>query len=76
MASRNASPRAKIGCAVSLELNLEELKRRSNLESLRVFVQNEQCFPTQSDPSTSPITMEELKKLARAWKLHGMIISL
>jgi hypothetical protein len=73
----SASPRGqghrgiKATCAVSLESNLEELRRRSNLESLRPFIAAEQCFPPQSDPATNAITMEELKKLARAWKLHG-----
>jgi hypothetical protein len=61
----------KASCAVALEANLEELRRRSNLESLRPFIAAEQCFPPQSDPATNVITMEELKKLARAWKLHG-----
>lgn len=49
---------------------LEELKRRRDLESLRKYLINEQCFPTTKDPMTSVITMEELKKLARIWKLN------
>ncbi len=49
---------------------LDELKRRRDLESLRKFLINEQCFPATKDPMTSVITMEELKKLARIWKLN------
>jgi len=51
-------------------LALEELQRREELESLRQFLIIEQCFPTLKDPLTAPVTMEELKKLARAWKLN------
>jgi len=57
--------------ATALENNLDELRRRQELESLRVFVENEQCFMPSADPKTASITMEELKKLARVWKLHG-----
>ena len=60
----------KPNCVISLEKNLDELKRRSQLESLRYHLGKESCFPPQRDARTSPITMEELKKLARAWKLH------
>jgi hypothetical protein len=49
---------------------LEELKRRDQLESLRSFLISEQCFPSSKDPETSPITLEELKKLVRIWKLN------
>ena len=49
---------------------LDELKRRRDLESLRKFLISEQCFPATKDPMTSIITMEELKKLARMWKLN------
>lgn len=49
---------------------LEELKRREEMESLRKYLIAEACFPAQKDPSTAPITMEELKKLARIWKLN------
>jgi hypothetical protein len=48
---------------------LEELQRVSNLESLRPYISHEQCFLQHVDPSSSPITVEELKRLARAWKL-------
>lgn len=60
------SPSKKSSCTLALE----ELKRRDDLEKLRVFLIQEQCFPTQKNPETSVITMEELKKLARAWKLN------
>lgn len=49
---------------------LDELKRREDLESLRKYLVSESCFPTQKDPMTGVITMEELKKLARVWKLN------
>lgn len=49
---------------------LDELKRREDLESLRPFLIAEQCFPSSKDPETSMITMEELKKLVRIWKLN------
>lgn len=49
---------------------LDELKRRDDLESLRKYMIAESCFPAQKDPETSPITMEELKKLTRIWKLN------
>ena len=57
-------------CARSMSSNIDELKRRHDLESLRPYVIREQCFPLNVDGSYAPITMEELKKLARAWKLH------
>lgn len=49
---------------------LEELKKRDQLESLRQYLIVEKCFPVNKDPSTSPITIDELKKLVRAWKLN------
>ena len=48
----------------------EELKRREDLESLRKYLILEQCFPAHKDPETASITMEELKKMARIWKLN------
>ena len=57
-------------CARSMSSNIDELKRRHDLESLRPYIIREQCFPLNVDGSHAPITMEELKKLARAWKLH------
>ena len=35
-----------------------------------IYFISSQCFPTLKDPMTAPISMEELKKLARAWKLN------
>jgi hypothetical protein len=49
---------------------LDELKRREDLESLRKYLTEENCFPALKDPKTAIITMEELKKLARIWKLN------
>lgn len=49
---------------------LDELKRRDDLESLRPYLIEEQCFPATKNPDTAVITMEELKKLARMWKLN------
>jgi hypothetical protein len=49
---------------------LDELKRRNDLESLRKYLILEGCFPASKDPETSPITLEELKKLVRIWKLN------
>jgi hypothetical protein len=49
---------------------LDELKRRDDLESLRKYLIEEQCFPATKDPANAVITMEELKKLARLWKLN------
>jgi len=60
----------KSACSAALESNIEELNRRNDLESLRPFVAAEQCFPPNKDVTKTPITYEELKKLARAWKLH------
>ena len=63
---------SKANCALSLLKNLDELKRRQDVESLRPFLAAEGCFPSSKNPEHAAITMEELKKLARAWKLHGM----
>ncbi len=57
--------------ASHLQGNLSELRRGAELESLRPFVKECCCFLPSADPDTAQITMEELKKLARAWKLHG-----
>jgi len=58
--------------AGNLKDNLNELRRGAELESLRPFVKECCCFLPTANPDTAQITMEELKKLARAWKLHGM----
>lgn len=52
--------------------NIDELKRKQDLESLRPFVVKEKCFPMnmQERKQPIPIGLEELKKLARAWKLN------
>ena len=57
--------------AEAVKENLVELRRRAELESLRPFLIDSGCFVPGVNPKTTPITMEELKKLARAWKLHG-----
>jgi hypothetical protein len=49
---------------------LDELKRRNDLESLRKYLITENCFPATRDPQTALITLEELKKLVRIWKLN------
>jgi hypothetical protein len=49
---------------------LDELKKRDDLESLRPYLIEEQCFPATKNPDNAVITMEELKKLARMWKLN------
>ena len=60
-------------CAKSLVNNLDDLRKRSESESLRPYLTSEGCFPSYKDPSTAAITIEELKKLARAWKLNGIL---
>ncbi len=50
--------------------NLDELRRRAELESLRPFVKESCCFLPSANPNTAVIGMDELKKLARSWKLH------
>ena len=37
----------------SMNLALEELRRREELESLRPYLINEQCFPSFRDPTVS-----------------------
>ena len=61
----------KAPCAVDMANNLNELRRRKDLEQLRIFLKAEHCFLPSVDPLTAVITMEELKRLARSWKLHG-----
>lgn len=60
-------------CAQALNNNLNELRRRQDEESLRVYLIRENCFSlllSSHEMKTAPITMEELKKLARVWKLN------
>mmetsp|Transcript_25497 Transcript_25497/g.57615 ORF Transcript_25497/g.57615 Transcript_25497/m.57615 type:complete len:934 (-) Transcript_25497:1703-4504(-) len=54
----------------SMVVAMDELKKREDLESLRKHLIDEKCFPAQKDPDTCVITMEELKKLARIFKLN------
>ena len=61
----------KAPCAVDMANNLNELRRRKDLEQLRIFLKAERCFQASVDPMVAIITMEELKRLARSWKLHG-----
>lgn len=49
MASRKQS-----SCAAILDNNLEELRRREDLESLRPYLVDEQCFMPHKDLITSP----------------------
>ena len=58
--------------AIQLEHSLEELQRITNLEFLRPYIIRDQCFLQCMNPESSPITTDELKRLARAWKMdHG-----
>lgn len=57
-------------CALRLSDRLEELKRRENLERLRAPLIEHSLFPHGKDGQTATITVEELKKLVRQWKLH------
>ena len=56
--------------AGNLQGNLSELRRRAELESLRPFVKETCCFQPNVNPDIATIGMDELKKLARSWKLH------
>ncbi len=57
-------------CSDNLGKNLEELKRRRDLESLRPFLIQEGCFPAHKDPEKCQISAEDLKKLGRIWKIQ------
>ena len=57
-------------CALKLENNLQELKRIDDIESLRPYIIEYNCFSNTTNVKTAPITLDELKKLARAWKLN------
>ena len=65
----------RTGVAERLNSNLDELRRRAELESLRAFCIDSGCFAPSANPKMAAITMEELKKLARSWKLHGEWLS-
>ena len=63
-------PKSRAGAL--LESALEDLQRISNLESLRPYIAHEGCFLQNSNHDTAQITIEELKRLTRLWKLdHG-----
>ena len=63
-------PLLKNHCATELERNLDELRRKKELESLRPHITNANCFHPSKDPETATIVTEDLKRLCRAWKLH------
>ena len=63
-------PIHKSVCAVQLESNLQELKRQQDLESLRPYLIEKKCFSSAANEETAAITLDELKKLCRAWKLN------
>jgi hypothetical protein len=49
---------------------LEELERDKELDVLREYLTRYELFPRQRDPAAAPIRFEELKELAKHWKLH------
>ena len=55
----------KPACAVSLEQNLEELRRRQLLEALRPYVLHDEAEKARK----APITVDDLKALCRMWKM-------
>ena len=46
--------RKQHSCAAILDSNLEELRRREDLESLRPYIIEEQCFMPHKDFMNSP----------------------
>ena len=48
------SPSRKPTCATVLEMNLEELRQMQNLESLRPYLIDENCFQNNRDPMRAP----------------------
>lgn len=63
-------------CSEHLAENLDELKRKRELESLRAHLIEQNCFPGNKDPHVATITIEELKKLGRIWKIQGNFYSI
>mmetsp|Transcript_19566 Transcript_19566/g.32926 ORF Transcript_19566/g.32926 Transcript_19566/m.32926 type:complete len:1643 (+) Transcript_19566:93-5021(+) len=63
-------PIRKSAAATKLEANLQDLKRAQDLESIRPFIIENRCFPATANVQTANITIDELKKLSRAWKLN------
>lgn len=49
---------------------LKELERDKELDVLREYLTRFELFPRQRDPAAAPIRFEELKELAKHWKLH------
>lgn len=60
----------KSGAALKLENNLLDLKRAQDLESIRPFILENKCFPASVNGETANISLDELKKLCRVWKLN------
>jgi hypothetical protein len=67
---RHSTFEKKTHCAAKLESNLQDLKRLQDIESIRPFIIENRCFPNVVDEKNAPITLDELKKLSRAWKLN------
>eukprot|EP01041_Mallomonas_annulata_P012077 gene12077-25320_t len=63
-------PSRKNRCSRTLDNDLSELQFRRDLESLRPFLKMEKCFPPNKNPMKAAISLDELRKLARAWKIH------
>ncbi len=42
---KGSTPHRKPPCVVSLDSNLEELRRLHDIESLRPYILSEKCFP-------------------------------
>lgn len=57
-------------CSQILDDDLLELQRQRERELLRPHLIAEKCFPPNKNPNSAAITKDELKKLARAWKLQ------
>lgn len=49
---------------------LKELERDQEFDTLRQYLTENRIFPRNRDPATAPIRFEELKELAKKWKLH------
>ena len=41
-------------CAAVLDSNLEELRRREDMETLRPYIIDEQCFMSHKNPDNAP----------------------
>lgn len=61
-------------CAANLSENLRELTQQREMESLRPYLIEEGCFSPNKDTNRCPITIDDLRKLARAWKLTGQFL--